>query len=159
MRPNYDRDLNYAVDALHARKSTKRVLVVEGRLPPRKYEQWLHFAQDRLYLIDEYDKIHRDFKPFCPFAKENPSSFKTGSTHVGLAMTWQFIRKEFGTTLIQIRDGITFLPATFNQLCQLHFARITEYNVTGRRSPLEESTRVCLTTCSGRFWGPMLGPF
>ncbi|KAJ6528986.1 glycosyl transferase family 90-domain-containing protein [Mycena capillaripes] len=70
------------VDAFLARQSTTleraagRYALRTGRKPPPYYADWYHFARERRCLIDEYDQIHRDFKPFYHLAKINGTFFR-----------------------------------------------------------------------------------
>ncbi|KAJ6532869.1 glycosyl transferase family 90-domain-containing protein [Mycena vulgaris] len=70
------------VDALHARQSTSlaqagaRYSLRTRRPPPPHYDLWYQFAQDRKCLIDDYDQIHRDFKPFYQLADADPAYFQ-----------------------------------------------------------------------------------
>ncbi|KAJ6528974.1 hypothetical protein B0H19DRAFT_1333697 [Mycena capillaripes] len=66
------------VDALLARQSSTperaaRRQLRTGRKPPLYYADWYRFARERRCMIDEYDQIHRDFKPFYHLLK-NPTS-------------------------------------------------------------------------------------
>ncbi|KAJ6610759.1 glycosyl transferase family 90-domain-containing protein [Mycena sp. CBHHK59/15] len=71
-----------AVDALYARQSSTfehaiaRYSLKTGRSPPRNYDKWFKFAQERSCLIDDYDQIHRDFKPFYQLAEDDPLFFQ-----------------------------------------------------------------------------------
>ncbi|KAJ6528976.1 glycosyl transferase family 90-domain-containing protein [Mycena capillaripes] len=70
------------VDALFARQSTTleraagRYALRTGRKPPPYYADWYRFARERRCLIDEYDQIHRDFKPFYHLAKIDGTFFR-----------------------------------------------------------------------------------
>ncbi|KAJ7033581.1 glycosyl transferase family 90-domain-containing protein [Mycena alexandri] len=76
-----------AVDALYARQSTSleqasaRYTLRTGRSPPKYYEEWFHFAQEKRCLIDEYDRVHRDFEPFYQLAIDNPTLFAARVAH------------------------------------------------------------------------------
>jgi hypothetical protein len=71
-----------AVDALYARQSTTlaqasaRYSLRTGRPPPPYYAHWYQFAREKRCLIDEYDQIHRDFKPFYQLAGNDAASFQ-----------------------------------------------------------------------------------
>lgn len=71
-----------AVDALFARQSTTlaqasaRYTLRTKLPPPPNYDLWFRFAQDRKCLIDEYEMIHRDFKPFYQLAETHPAYFQ-----------------------------------------------------------------------------------
>ncbi|KAJ7079970.1 glycosyl transferase family 90-domain-containing protein [Mycena belliarum] len=71
-----------AVDELFARQSTSleqaaaRYALRNGRPPPRNYDGWYHFAKNRGCLIDEYERIQRDFEPFYQLARDDPAFFK-----------------------------------------------------------------------------------
>ncbi|KAK7038339.1 CAP10 domain-containing protein [Favolaschia claudopus] len=70
------------VDALYARQSTtleqatSRYTLKTGRSPPQNYDQWFQFAQDKSCLIDDYDRLHKDFKPFYQLAQTDPGFFQ-----------------------------------------------------------------------------------
>ncbi|KAF7296912.1 CAP10 domain-containing protein [Mycena indigotica] len=71
-----------SVAVLRARQSATlaqaaaRYTLKTGRTPPRNYDLWFQFAKEHDCLIDEYDQIHRDFKPFYQLAKEDPVFFQ-----------------------------------------------------------------------------------
>lgn len=60
------------LDQARARYSLKN----DGREPPPHYDQWYQFARKGKCLIDEYDQIHNDFRPFYQLAEQDPSFFK-----------------------------------------------------------------------------------
>ncbi|KAJ7154328.1 hypothetical protein C8R43DRAFT_1126406 [Mycena crocata] len=45
--------------------------------PPANFANWFRFAQEKHCLIDEYDQIHRDFKPFYQLAEDDATAFQT----------------------------------------------------------------------------------
>ncbi|KAJ7894848.1 hypothetical protein B0H14DRAFT_2334253, partial [Mycena olivaceomarginata] len=47
-----------------------------GRPPPQNYDKWFKFAREKSCLIDDYDQIHRDFKPFYDLAQDDPRIFQ-----------------------------------------------------------------------------------
>ncbi|KAJ7718717.1 hypothetical protein DFH07DRAFT_947248 [Mycena maculata] len=71
-----------AVDALYARQSTTlaqasaRYTLRTRRTPPPNYDLWFRYAQEQQCLIDDYDQIHHDFKPFYQLAERNPTYFQ-----------------------------------------------------------------------------------
>ncbi|KAJ7138127.1 glycosyl transferase family 90-domain-containing protein, partial [Mycena epipterygia] len=71
-----------SVDALYARQSsnidhaTSRYSLKTGRPPPRNYDKWFKFAQEKSCLIDDYDQVHRDFAPFYQLAEDDPLFFQ-----------------------------------------------------------------------------------
>ncbi|KAJ6487037.1 hypothetical protein C8R45DRAFT_1145778 [Mycena sanguinolenta] len=71
-----------SVDALFARQSitlaqaSARYTLQTGRLPPAYYADWFRFAQEKHCLIDEYHRVHRDFKPFYQLAAKNDNLFQ-----------------------------------------------------------------------------------
>lgn len=71
-----------SVDALYARQSSNidhaaaRYSLKTGRPPPRNYDRWFKFAQEKSCLIDDYDQIHRDFAPFYQLAQDDPLFFQ-----------------------------------------------------------------------------------
>ncbi|KAJ7836894.1 glycosyl transferase family 90-domain-containing protein [Mycena olivaceomarginata] len=77
-----------AVDALYARQSTTlaqasgRYTLRTGHPPPPHYENLFTFAREKGCLIDEYDQIHHDFKPFYQLARANASSFQDMIDHL-----------------------------------------------------------------------------
>ncbi|KAJ7636604.1 glycosyl transferase family 90-domain-containing protein [Roridomyces roridus] len=72
-----------AVDALYARQSRTlsqaiaRYTLHTNHAPPPHYDRWFDFAQEKKCLIDEYDRIHRDFKPFYQLAERDPGFFQS----------------------------------------------------------------------------------
>ncbi|KAJ7073617.1 glycosyl transferase family 90-domain-containing protein [Mycena amicta] len=71
-----------SIDALLARQpptyahAAARYTLKTRRPPPRNYDLWFQFAQEHECLIDEYDQIYRDFKPFYQLAEEDPRFFQ-----------------------------------------------------------------------------------
>jgi hypothetical protein len=71
-----------SVDALYARQSSSidhamaRYSLKTGRPPPQNYDKWYKFAREKSCLIDDYDQIHRDFKPFYQLAEDDPLFFQ-----------------------------------------------------------------------------------
>ncbi|KAF7340531.1 CAP10 domain-containing protein [Mycena sanguinolenta] len=71
-----------SVDALFARQSktlsqaSARYTLRTKRSPPPNYALWFHFAKEHNCLIDDYDQIHRDFKPFYQLAEKHPKYFQ-----------------------------------------------------------------------------------
>ncbi|KAF7306227.1 CAP10 domain-containing protein [Mycena indigotica] len=57
-------------------QATARYTLKTGRQPPRNYDRWFQFAQEHKCLIDDYDQIHRDFKPFYQLAEDDPAFFQ-----------------------------------------------------------------------------------
>ncbi|KAJ7140453.1 glycosyl transferase family 90-domain-containing protein [Mycena filopes] len=47
-----------------------------GRPPPKNYDKWFEFAQEKSCLIDDYDQIRRDFAPFYQLAEDDPEFFQ-----------------------------------------------------------------------------------
>ncbi|KAJ7210769.1 glycosyl transferase family 90-domain-containing protein [Mycena pura] len=72
----------HAVDELYARQSTTlaqaaaRYTLRTGRAPPPRYDHWFGFAREKKCLIDEYDRIHRDFKVWYQLAVHAPTHFQ-----------------------------------------------------------------------------------
>ncbi|KAJ7059698.1 glycosyl transferase family 90-domain-containing protein [Mycena amicta] len=71
------------VDALFARQSTTlaqasaRYTLRTGRPPPRAFPAFFEFAKERACLIDEYDRVHRDFKAFHELERVQPGWFRS----------------------------------------------------------------------------------
>ncbi|KAF8209400.1 glycosyl transferase family 90-domain-containing protein, partial [Mycena galopus ATCC 62051] len=71
-----------AVDALFAKQSSTveqasaRYTLHTGRAPPPYYPDFYRFAKQKHCLIDEYDRVHRDFKGFYQLAAENATFFQ-----------------------------------------------------------------------------------
>ncbi|KAJ7800177.1 hypothetical protein B0H14DRAFT_3156132 [Mycena olivaceomarginata] len=69
------------VDELFARQSktlkqaTAWYILKNNRPPPPGYDKFFDFAQQNGCLIDEYDKVHRDFEPFYQIAEHHPTFF------------------------------------------------------------------------------------
>lgn len=70
------------VDDLFRRQSKtleqakSRYRLKNKRDPPSGYEDFFKFAQEKKCLIDEYDRIHRDFEPFYQLAEKDPKMFQ-----------------------------------------------------------------------------------
>ncbi|KAJ7277538.1 glycosyl transferase family 90-domain-containing protein [Mycena rebaudengoi] len=68
-------------DVLLARQSktlkqaTARYTLKNNRPPPPGFDKFFKFAQQKGCLIDEYDKVHRDFDPFYEIAEHHPTFF------------------------------------------------------------------------------------
>ncbi|KAJ7261126.1 hypothetical protein C8J57DRAFT_1337132 [Mycena rebaudengoi] len=43
---------------------------------PREFDKWFDFAKQKSCLIDDCDRIHRDFEPFYQLAHDNPLWFQ-----------------------------------------------------------------------------------
>ncbi|KAJ6452497.1 glycosyl transferase family 90-domain-containing protein [Mycena sanguinolenta] len=71
-----------SVDALFARQSktlaqaAARYTLRTKRSPPPNYALWFQFAKENNCLIDDYEQIHRDFKPFYQLAEKHPKYFQ-----------------------------------------------------------------------------------
>ncbi|KAJ7120014.1 glycosyl transferase family 90-domain-containing protein [Mycena filopes] len=71
------------VDALFSRQSRTlrqaeaRYRLKNGRRPPVGYHKFYEFAQQNGCLIDDYDKVYRDFEPFYQLAVADPTFFST----------------------------------------------------------------------------------
>jgi hypothetical protein len=71
-----------AVDSLYARQSTSlaqasaRYSLRNKRPPPPNYDRWYQYTQDQKCLVDDYEQIHRDFKPFYQLAEVDPLYFQ-----------------------------------------------------------------------------------
>ncbi|KAJ7154582.1 glycosyl transferase family 90-domain-containing protein [Mycena filopes] len=69
------------VDALFARQSKTfqqakaRYTLKNNRPPPPGYLNFYGFAKERSCLIDDYDKVYRDFEPFYQLAEHHPTFF------------------------------------------------------------------------------------
>ncbi|KAJ7277514.1 glycosyl transferase family 90-domain-containing protein [Mycena rebaudengoi] len=57
------------------KQATARYTLKNNRPPPPGYDRFFEFAQQNGCLIDEYDKVHRDFAPFYEIAEHHPSFF------------------------------------------------------------------------------------
>ncbi|KAJ7155278.1 glycosyl transferase family 90-domain-containing protein [Mycena filopes] len=96
-----------AVDALFARQSTTleqasaRYSLRTGRAPPDRYAEWFDFARERRCLIDDYERIQRDFEPFHQLAAEDPAWFADRVRHARERL--QPDNADIAT--MQIRDG------------------------------------------------------
>ncbi|KAJ7358539.1 hypothetical protein DFH08DRAFT_802355 [Mycena albidolilacea] len=52
-----------------------RYSLKNNRHPPPEYDKFFEFTQQNGCLIDEYDKVHRDFEPFYQIAEYHPNFF------------------------------------------------------------------------------------
>ncbi|KAJ7763223.1 glycosyl transferase family 90-domain-containing protein [Mycena maculata] len=97
-----------AVDALYARQSktlaqaSARYSLRTKRAPPPNYDLWFHYAQERQCLIDDYDQIHRDFKPFYQLADTHPAYFQ------------EMIDRAHKLGFVEVRDGVAFSSGATN---------------------------------------------
>ncbi|KAJ7120002.1 glycosyl transferase family 90-domain-containing protein [Mycena filopes] len=71
------------VDALFWRQSRtlkqaeSRYRLKNGRRPPTGYHNFYEFARQNGCLVDEYEKVYRDFEPFHQLAVTDPTFFST----------------------------------------------------------------------------------
>ena len=56
--------------------ASARYTLKTGRPPPQNYDLWFDWAKENNCLIDEYDSVHRDFKPLYQLAKRDPGFFR-----------------------------------------------------------------------------------
>ncbi|KAJ7339979.1 glycosyl transferase family 90-domain-containing protein [Mycena albidolilacea] len=98
-----------SLDVLFARQSsnidqaTARYSLRTGRPPPRNYDKWFKFAREKSCLIDDYDQIHRDFKPFYDLAQDDPRIFQRR-----LDVAFDMVRKMMNK--VEIKDGKVIMP-------------------------------------------------
>ncbi|KAK7051881.1 CAP10 domain-containing protein [Favolaschia claudopus] len=96
-----------AVDALYARQSTTleqasaRYSLRTDRPPPPNYDRWFDFAREKSCLIDEYDRVHRDFKPFYQLARRDPRIFQDMIDRATRVLD----SEQVGIGRVEIRDG------------------------------------------------------
>ncbi|KAJ7268219.1 glycosyl transferase family 90-domain-containing protein [Mycena haematopus] len=97
-----------SVDALFDRQSSTlnqaiaRYSLKTGRAPPRNYAKWFQFTQAKSCLVDDYDQIHRDFKPFYQLAEDHPRLFQQR-----IDIAFDMVR-DMDNVVIQ--DGQVFMP-------------------------------------------------
>ncbi|KAK7032711.1 CAP10 domain-containing protein [Favolaschia claudopus] len=100
------------VDELLARQSATyaqaaaRYSLKTRRPPPRNYDKWFAFAQSHSCLIDDYDQIHRDMKPFYQLAAENPLFFQE---RIDIIANLTNNVREAGA--IEVKDGQIHMPS------------------------------------------------
>ncbi|KAJ7319430.1 glycosyl transferase family 90-domain-containing protein [Mycena albidolilacea] len=101
-----------SVDALFARQSftikqaMARYSLKTGQPPPPNYDKWFEFAREKSCLIDDYDQIHRDFKPFYELAQNDPHFFQRR-----LDIAFDMMKdnpKDMSN--IEIKDGEVLMP-------------------------------------------------
>ncbi|KAJ7075286.1 glycosyl transferase family 90-domain-containing protein [Mycena belliarum] len=134
-----------AVDALFARQSASltqaraRYSLHNQRAPPPGYDGWYEYVQEHKCLVDEYDQIQRDFKPFYQLAEADPEYFrrmiKRGDRVLG--------ESPAEITFLEIRNGEPFLrgdtayggywPVTLNKF-SAHLPNMTFF-MNGRDEP------------------------
>ncbi|KAJ7861381.1 hypothetical protein B0H14DRAFT_2575973 [Mycena olivaceomarginata] len=68
--------LTYADQSSTLDEASGRYTLHTGRPPPPYYADWYRFARDKRCMIDEYDRVHRDFKQFYQLAADNPTFFQ-----------------------------------------------------------------------------------
>ncbi|KAJ7128409.1 hypothetical protein C8R44DRAFT_909533 [Mycena epipterygia] len=100
-----------AVDALYARQSTSlaqasaRYSLRTQRAPPPNYDLWYQFARDRKCLINEYDQIQRDFKPFYQLAQQDPHYFQMMIDRASRKLK----ESTAEISVVEVRNGEVFL--------------------------------------------------
>ncbi|KAJ7813901.1 glycosyl transferase family 90-domain-containing protein [Mycena olivaceomarginata] len=122
-RPNLVDDpvvaARFSVDALFARQSSTikqamaRYSLKTGRPPPPNYDKWFEFAREKSCLIDDYDQIHRDFKPFYELAQDDPHFFQRR-----LDIAFDIVRD---MSNIEIKDGEVLMPEFASHLPDMTF--------------------------------------
>ncbi|KAJ7264073.1 glycosyl transferase family 90-domain-containing protein [Mycena haematopus] len=104
------------VDALFARQSTTlaeataRYTLRTGREPPAYYADFFRFARESGCLIDEYDRVHRDFKPFYQIAEMNASYFQDMIERARRAVRLEIKDAEIATMVVQNGEFSSWLP-------------------------------------------------
>ncbi|KAJ7772850.1 glycosyl transferase family 90-domain-containing protein [Mycena maculata] len=96
----------YAHQSRTLEQASARYYLKSGRAPPPSYDKWFAFAQENNCLIDEYDRIQRDFEPFYQLARDHPAHFQE-MIDSGRDM---MLRDPRGMITIRIRDGDVHLP-------------------------------------------------
>ncbi|KAJ7442363.1 hypothetical protein B0H11DRAFT_2251534 [Mycena galericulata] len=96
----------YAGQSRTLEQASARYYLKSGRAPPPKYDKWFAFAQENQCLIDEYDRIHRDFAPFYQLVHDHPEHFET-MVDLGREM---MLLDPRGMVTICIRDGEVQMP-------------------------------------------------
>ncbi|KAJ7127451.1 glycosyl transferase family 90-domain-containing protein [Mycena crocata] len=57
-------------------EATTSYTLKSGRSPPPGFDRWFKYAKENQCLVDEYDRVHRDFAPFYEIASEHPAHFQ-----------------------------------------------------------------------------------
>ncbi|KAJ6489765.1 glycosyl transferase family 90-domain-containing protein [Mycena sanguinolenta] len=95
------------VDALYARQSgtlvqaSARYSLRTGRPPPPYYADFYRFARKKRCLIDEYDRIYRDFEPFYQLSAANATYFQDMVDRAQRAIE----AKEAEIAIMVVQDG------------------------------------------------------
>ncbi|KAJ7454304.1 glycosyl transferase family 90-domain-containing protein [Mycena galericulata] len=103
----------YAGQSRTLEQASARYTLKSGQAPPPNYDKWFAFAQENHCLIDEYDRIHRDFAPFYQLARDYPEHFQ--------AMV------DSGREMVIVYLNI--------MLCSAHLLPDMEFFVNGRDEP------------------------
>ncbi|KAJ7439045.1 glycosyl transferase family 90-domain-containing protein [Mycena galericulata] len=122
---------NRAVDTFYARQSTTlaeasaRYSLRTQRVPPPNYDLWFRFSQERKCIIDDYDQIHRDFKPFYQLADRNPAYFREMIDRASRKLA----EAPAEITIVEVKNGEVFLagdtayggswPSTFEKFSKI----------------------------------------
>ncbi|KAJ7085334.1 glycosyl transferase family 90-domain-containing protein [Mycena crocata] len=96
----------YGRQSHNLEQASSRYTLKSGHAPPPNYDKWFQFAQENKCLIDEYDRVHRDFQPFYQLARDHPEHFQT-MVDSGRELMLDDSR---GMTTIRIRHGEVQLP-------------------------------------------------
>ncbi|KAF7297412.1 CAP10 domain-containing protein [Mycena indigotica] len=136
----------YITDLLDRQSHTleqaqSRYMLKTGREPPPNFNKWFALAQENKCLIDNYDRIDRDFEPFYQLAKEHPRRFRQMLDKGQNIM----LKDPRGMTTIRIREGKVELPdytgtsfdKDLQQIVQRfsHILPNTEFMLNGRDEP------------------------
>ncbi|KAJ7476359.1 glycosyl transferase family 90-domain-containing protein [Mycena galericulata] len=123
-----------AVDALYARQSTTlaqataRYTLRTKRTPPPNYELWYQFAQEKKCLIDDYDQIHRDFKPFYQLAERNSTFFQEMIDRAAREVCRVIC-------VVEVRDGAAYLEGGTSYGGFSAFLPNMKFLINGRDEP------------------------
>ncbi|KAJ7445526.1 hypothetical protein B0H11DRAFT_2087101 [Mycena galericulata] len=138
----------YAGQSRTLEQASARYYLKSGRAPPPKYAKWFAFAQENQCLIDEYDRIHRDFAPLYLLAHDHPEHFET-LVDLGREM---MLLDPRGMVTIRVRDGEVQMPeykgTSFDPELHVlvhqiaHLLPDMEFFVNGPPSAQEEAMRL-----------------
>ncbi|KAJ7910582.1 glycosyl transferase family 90-domain-containing protein [Mycena leptocephala] len=114
----------FAVQSKTFKQARARYILKNNREPPPGFHKWFHFARENKCLIDDYDRIHQDFKPFHQLAAENHTHFQS-MIRAGRDMLLPDSRPG-GVTNIIVKDGKVSMPSHLETIWDSEWKRTVE---------------------------------
>ncbi|KAJ6536921.1 glycosyl transferase family 90-domain-containing protein [Mycena capillaripes] len=133
----------FATQSKNVRQARARYILKNNREPPPGFDEWFHFARAKKCLIDDYDRIHKDFEPFHRLAAENHTYFRD-MINAGREMLRPDSRPG-GITNIIVKDGKVSMPSHLEIIWDsewkrwiekfAHFLPDMDFFINGRDEP------------------------